>query len=295
MALGLHANRSTGHCYPGLDLLAAEACMLRRNVHRNLRILIKTGLLRINPDGTYTVIYDEEDDAAHLSPETAHLSPETAHLSPETAHLSPETAPYIEEQPIEQPKRTAHSNSRVCAREDRSINGVEVVTPQVAKASDQFERLWHAYPSRPDDPKEPARDAFAEVVAAGADGGFIVAAAERYAGWVTLDSAGPAYAPHLHRWLREGRYQHEGKAWPRPRGLLGAVVDVVWHPLRRSEVEPEKPRPTPQVDDAEWRKRLEKFRGDGALARDWPKEYGPPPTHVASRVPRYLRDEFGFV
>src|SRR5437763_15243267 len=34
--------------------------------------------------------------------------------------------------------------------------------------------------------------------------------------------------PHLHRWLRDGRYQHDGKSWPRPRqGIVGIAREFI--------------------------------------------------------------------
>src|SRR5437764_13127226 len=130
-------------------------------------------------------------------------------VSPDMATgVAPYGDAYIEEHPSEHPSGAAHSTARVRACE----NAVEILSPIEVERADQFELLWVEYPSRPDDSKRLARQAFDQLLSAGVHADQVIAAAVRYAGWVKRDEPGGAYVPHLHRWLRDGRYQHDGES-----------------------------------------------------------------------------------
>jgi hypothetical protein len=70
-----------------------------------------------------------------------------------------------------------------------------------------FEGFWAAYPSRPDNPKAPARLVFERRVREGADADFIVRAAGRYAAFCASAKKDPEFLPHARTWLSQRRYE----------------------------------------------------------------------------------------
>lgn len=92
----------------------------------------------------------------------------------------------------------------------------EAVPPAVAAA---FERFWQAYPTRSPNPKAPARQVFARLVAGGADPECLVAAAERFAGECARKGIAAEFVPHARTWLYQRHYE-DYLAIPQPLPLL---------------------------------------------------------------------------
>ena len=134
-------------------------------------------------------------------------------------------------------------------------------------------------------PKQSARQAFDELTASrGVDPQSLIAAAVRYAEWVKRDEPGGAYVPHLHRWLREDRYQHDNKSWPRPRqSIVGIARDLIENspPLATER----QHRATPREPGVFWTDRLEELERTATWSADW----GPPPDDAACQLPPRFR------
>jgi hypothetical protein len=245
-----------GRCWPGLSSLAKASGVIRHNLHRNLRDLVAAGLLRINSDGTYTLIFEPErvsPEPERVSPEPERVSPEPERVSPEPERVSPEPLS-IEEQP----------NEHTRARE------------QVL-----FERFWQVYPSRGTfaaNPKKPASQVFAGLVRRGVDPEMMIAAAERYCESVAaLDDR--RYVAQALTWLRQGRYADGAEIRQNPAASSEGA----------SQTKPIRP-------DIDWRPLLTAYKAAGCLGAAWPKPatiYGLRPESRASRVPVELLAEFG--
>lgn len=281
VALCGFADNKTGRCWPSRRRLAKRSKIKQRNLGRNFRDLTAAGLVRINGLDDYTVLFKQkvepeqhrfEADRHRFEPEQHTVEPEQHRFEPDRHRSVP---PYIEEQLNEHLIGTTHSTTR--ARANESV--VEILSPSEVERADQFELLWLKYPSRPDDPKELAHEAFDQLVSKGIDPNSLIAAAVRYAGWVKRDLNGGAYVPHLHRWLAEGRYQHDNKSWPRPRqSIIGIAADFIQSgPLFTGESECDSGRSAPVF----WTDRLEQLERTGIWSADW----GPPPDDPACQLP----------
>jgi hypothetical protein len=175
MVFGFFVSYADGHCYPSRGLLAELSGIAQRNLNRNLRDLVKAGLLRINPDGTYTLIF--EHPGQHGTEPQKHRTEPKHHRSVSRARR---------EQPIEQPREHTH--------------GLPV----------PFDRFWRVYPSRGSgsNPRKPAESKFAELVQRGVDPEMLISAAVRYAK-ATADVE-PRYVVQAVRWLTEERFNDGG-------------------------------------------------------------------------------------
>jgi hypothetical protein len=286
IALGIHVDKN-GQCWPKNPTLSAESGVDITHIPRALRQASEKGLLQVEPGraphggNLYTLIGLAPIDATE--PRVAIDVATGGYATEPLVAIDVATGgyhPYIEEHPSEHPNGIAHLTARVRAGE----SAVEILSPIEAERADQFELLWMEYPSRPDDPKQSARKAFDELTSRGVDPQSLIAAAVRYAEWVKRDEPGGAYAPHLHRWLRDGRYQHDGKSWPRPRqGIVGIARDLLENstPLateRQHQANPREPR-------VFWTDRLEELERTATWSADW----GPPPEDPACQLPPKFR------
>ena len=280
VALAKHADHE-GRSRPGLDLLSGEAEVIRRNLHRNLRDLADAGLIRIHPNGSYTLLYFSPDWCSEpLSPETEPLSPETPRLTGDTRARR--------KQPIEQ---------RIGA--DISLgapSGVHIQAPIEVL----FEEFWTKFPHRPGDLKRIARAVFNKIVRSGIEPALLIERAQAHA--ANIEGLDPRYWTTAHKWLAE-------ECWS----------DQTVHPIRRRKSPAENlyagfaaaagfdsggqtgeeraANHTPEVSDAEWRAILIEFVETNRLSSSWLAMFpgrGLAPQNAATRVPMHLRKEFGF-
>lgn len=87
-----------------------------------------------------------------------------------------------------------------------------------------FENFWRAFPRRDgDNPQKPAREAFHQAVASGADPQALIAAASAYGAAVA--SREKRFIASATRWLAEGRYRDHG---PPPKPNAAAAAPGVW-------------------------------------------------------------------
>lgn len=79
--------------------------------------------------------------------------------------------------------------------------------PVLSKALEAaFERLMKAYPPRGDNPRTPAKAAFAALVAAGEDAEALVQAAARFAEAMKAEKRERRMIPHTRTWLSQRRF-----------------------------------------------------------------------------------------
>ena len=78
------------------------------------------------------------------------------------------------------------------------------LSPELQEA---FEAFWKAYPRRRPNPKAIARRAFARLVAAGVDAGFLERAAGRFAIEARAEKIEAAFVPHARTWLLQRRFE----------------------------------------------------------------------------------------
>jgi helix-turn-helix protein len=321
IALGLHAD-ANGQCWPKNELLSEESGVDITHLPRALRQAREEGLLQIEPGraphggNLFTLIglapiqvgddlveprsMDVATGGYATEPRVASVATGGYTAEPQVAinvatggyTAEPQVAidvatggyrPYIEEHPSEHPNGASHSTARGRARE----SAVEILSPIEVERADQFELLWVEYPSRPDDSKRSARQVFDELVSAGVHADHLIAAAIRYAEWVRRDEPGGAYVPHLHRWLREGRYQHDGKSWPRPRqSVVGIARDMLenFPPLATEREDQASP---PRGSRIYWTDRLDELERTASWSADW----GPPPDDPACQLPPRFRNK----
>jgi hypothetical protein len=82
----------------------------------------------------------------------------------------------------------------------------QTAPPRECVSDNFFSEFWQAFPSRDgDNPEQPARSAFQNAVAAGADPAAIIAGAKAYA--VTVATRDRRYVASAARWLAEARWQ----------------------------------------------------------------------------------------
>jgi Helix-turn-helix domain len=266
----------TGHCWPSRERLAEDSKVEQRNLGRNLRPLTEAGLIRINGTDDYTVILE------HCGEPEQHTGEPEQHTGEPEQHTGVSRA-IKKNRPSNKTSEADHLTTRARASE----NAVEILTPIEVERSEQFELLWLEYPSRPDDPKELARRAFDELISKGVDPNVLIDAAVRYGDWARRDAPGGAYVPHMHRWLREGRYQHHGKSWPRPRqDIVGIMAEIIQSgPLIVGEDQSDNGsgRPAPVF----WTDRLDQLERTGIWAAEW----GPAPDDSACQLPQRFRSK----
>lgn len=90
----------------------------------------------------------------------------------------------------------------------KSPDGGSVAATDVA--CDRFEEFWQAYPSRPNNPKKPARQKFDRAVKAGADPSVIIRAAGILAG--QRKGQDPQFTPMASTWLNQERWNDIAQA-----------------------------------------------------------------------------------
>jgi hypothetical protein len=78
----------------------------------------------------------------------------------------------------------------------------------------------------------------------------------------------------------------------RPGSVVAAAhAAIAFGPLRSGVPAREVTR-VPAYSDDEWREILRQYKAAGSSPRSWNRSHGLPPTHVATRVPRHLVEEF---
>jgi hypothetical protein len=291
IALGLFAD-ADGQCWPSTSLLAAKSGVGVTHIPRALRDAVEKGVLHIGyrPDGSnlYTLIgltpiVSEFTKGGNIvePPVVSEFTTCGNIVEPPVVNefTTGGKALCIDEHPNEHPSGTAQLTARARGGE----TAAEILTPIEVERSDQFELLWLEYPSRPDDPKQSARKAFDELISKGVNPEQLISAAVRYGDWVKRDAPGGAYVAHLHRWLREGRYQNEHKAWAQPRqGIFGAAEAVLREPLLDSDRWQQRDDRKPFVS---WIDRLDELERTATWCADW----GPPPNDPACQLPPRFR------
>lgn len=73
--------------------------------------------------------------------------------------------------------------------------------------SDAFERFWKAYPYRAENPKAPARVVFASLLKEGVCPEALIAAAGRYALFVSEQKVKSIFIPHARKWLNQRYFE----------------------------------------------------------------------------------------
>ena len=81
------------------------------------------------------------------------------------------------------------------------------VTPVSTAVQDAFARFWAAYPPRADNPKKPALNVFAQLVADGADPEALIRAAAAFAAHVKSKGFDAKFTPHARTWLAQERFE----------------------------------------------------------------------------------------
>jgi hypothetical protein len=213
IALGIHADRD-GRCWPSRWRIAQESCVAQRNLGRNFRDLIAAGLLAINTDGSYRIIFQHSPVPEQHSPVPEQHSPVPEQHSP-----VPE-------------KRTTH-------RTTQQLRALGKPRGRRVNPNDElFDRFIGAYPSRGQhaNPRKPARAKFTELVRRGIDPEKLIEAAAGYAA-AAADLDDRRYVAQAITWLRQGRYDDYAASAPvslAARAAKGGRSDEQWREILRA-------------------------------------------------------------
>lgn len=72
---------------------------------------------------------------------------------------------------------------------------------------DAFDRFWAAYPYRAENPKAPARVVFARLLKEGVCAEALIAAAGRYASFISREKVKSIFIPHARKWLNQRYFE----------------------------------------------------------------------------------------
>ncbi|HZK89763.1 MAG TPA: hypothetical protein VFC56_06405 [Stellaceae bacterium] len=255
-----HTKLATGECWrTDLDSLAEQGGIVSRNLSRHLRELEGLGLIRLGPEGSIFVVYDQHtgDADQHTGDADQHTGVSRASIEEQTLHTKVQTS----------------YTQRVRARETDLVidqEGTEVEPPELQNA---FERFWTASPHRPDDSKGRGRREWDKLIAQGVDPELVIAAAERRA--TTVEK--PKYVRHTWKWLADREFEDQESAEP-----LAYATGIVGG--GHSQDEPLPYGPTVLRDrPPDWISRRSRF-----LTGEWLDDWGPAPGEPDCQMPSNL-------
>ena len=111
--------------------------------------------------------------------------------------------------------------------------------------------------------------------------------------WIAVPDPKGRKADWSAMWRNWCRMERDRKAPDRrPGSAVAAAHAAIAVGSLRSGVPTREVTRVPAHSDDEWREILRQYKAAGSIPRSWNRSHGLPPTHVATRVPRHLIQEF---
>lgn len=230
LALADAAEERSRTCYPGVETLALKARLSERQVQYCLQRLREVGIITVqrNASPVKTNLYRIVETAKWSEVRDAIIAPHGMKAETQSATRRDEVDCVTETQLVApEPSVTVSREPPVYAREQMTLLSEEVA-PKVTATMEAFNRFWAVYPKKVAKPD--AQKAWAKAVKVAAPD-RIIAAAERYARWLTEGKPGE-FRPEPKNpqgWLNSRRWDDPAlleapasRAEPRP--IWGEVV-----------------------------------------------------------------------
>ena len=99
-----------------------------------------------------------------------------------------------------------------------------------------FQSFWHAYPHPSDDPVEPARQAWADLVEGKVDRAIVLAAVQRYAQHLREPANAWRSRAQAKTWLRDKRWQVESMVSSTQPAASAPAILTGWEPVLNSQI-----------------------------------------------------------
>jgi hypothetical protein len=218
-----HLNADTRRCDPSIATLAKETGLTTRSVKSAIDELKRSGWWQINREGAWgrggrTNGYAPQFEVVKAASPLG-LEGGEAHDTSSGVEVMKHRTPVCAESGEAQRQKVVKHPSPKPVKNQESLDLRLPLQPvkMIDGADDDFERFWHAYPSRHPhaNPKKPARAKFAAAVKRGVDPAVMIRGAENYRAALKRSGTDACYVAQAQTWLNQERWNDYEEA-PEP-------------------------------------------------------------------------------